>query len=68
MLEFESDPRRKYKVGITAGKILVLIRTRELDSHPEIPKAPVQNRDIWEHRQVKQERRVKMGELLLQRH
>ncbi len=38
-LEFDPTKRRKYKPGITAGKILVLIRTKESDEEPEIPRS-----------------------------
>lgn len=36
-IDFSSS--RKYKTGITAEKIIVLIRTRETDGEPEIPRS-----------------------------
>lgn len=38
-LEYNPWKEKKYKAAITVGKIIVLIRTKQSDEQPEIPRA-----------------------------
>lgn len=47
-LQYNPTRGQKLKPGITVGKIIVLISTKESDEEPEIPWQVVQNKDTWE--------------------